>query len=163
MKFSHEFKEALHREGFPEHWVNSAIPYGQLKKLINKVVGELNRLGLDPQTLSGLITAGGEDNQTRRGSGDAPIAFQYNFSGRKCLANCSKLVLADIFAEDAETVIPKLTLYVQLEDGIAVDATLSPDTRKYLEGLAVKHSKAAGKGENNAQEDMQSRTEVLLQ
>ena len=52
MKFSHEFKEALLREGFPAYWVESAIPYGQLKKVIKKVKKELEDtledLGLEP-------------------------------------------------------------------------------------------------------------------
>lgn len=32
---------------------------------------------------------------------------------------------------------PKLTLFVQLEDGRAVDASLTPETRLYLEQLAL--------------------------
>lgn len=37
-----------------------------------------------------------------------------------------------------EKPIPKLTLFVQFEDGIAVDAALSPETKRYLETLAHK-------------------------
>jgi hypothetical protein len=37
MKFAHEFREALEREGFPARWVASAVPYGQLKKCLKKV------------------------------------------------------------------------------------------------------------------------------
>jgi hypothetical protein len=37
-----------------------------------------------------------------------------------------------------ERPIPKLTLFVQFEDGIAVDAALTPDTKRYLETLAHK-------------------------
>ena len=32
---------------------------------------------------------------------------------------------------------PKLTLFIQLEDGLAVDATLSTETRKFLKSLAL--------------------------
>ncbi len=34
--------------------------------------------------------------------------------------------------------LPKLTLFVHLENGVVVDATLSPETRKCLETLAMK-------------------------
>jgi E3 ubiquitin-protein ligase BAH len=37
-----------------------------------------------------------------------------------------------------ERPIPKLTLFVQFEDGIAVDAALTADTKRYLEALAHK-------------------------
>ncbi len=37
MKFAREFRTALVNEGYPAHWVNAAIPYGQLKKSIKKV------------------------------------------------------------------------------------------------------------------------------
>ena len=37
-----------------------------------------------------------------------------------------------------EKPIPKLTLFVQFENGIAVDAALSPETKRYLETLAHK-------------------------
>jgi len=79
MKFAHEFKEALQREGFPPHWVESAIPYGQLKKCIKKVEGELRSLGLDSQTLGLLIPPSPEQHQ---GADDAPpVAFKYRFAG----------------------------------------------------------------------------------
>lgn len=48
----------------------------------------------------------------RRGS-----AFQYTFDGE-------------------EKPIPRLTLFVAFEDGIAVDAALTPETKRYLETLA---------------------------
>lgn len=84
MKFSHEFQAALLREGFPEHWVNSAIPYRPLKKIIKKVEEELRSLGLDSKTLSQLVAASksGEDIHQRQGSAEQ-VAFQYHFAGRE--------------------------------------------------------------------------------
>lgn len=35
---------------------------------------------------------------------------------------------------------PKLTLYVRVEDGVAIDATLSPGTLDYLTKLALKQN-----------------------
>ena len=75
MKFAHEFKAALIKEGFPTHWVESAVPYGQLKKCIKKVESELQSIGLDPATLAQLIPSTNED-VSRRGSG---VAFEYDF------------------------------------------------------------------------------------
>jgi hypothetical protein len=37
MKFAREFREALANEGFPAHWVQHAVPYGELKKCLKKV------------------------------------------------------------------------------------------------------------------------------
>jgi|SRR2546421_11081561 hypothetical protein len=83
MKFAHNFKEALRREGFPAYWVESAIPYSQLKKSIKKVEGELRSVGLDSETLAHLVPLGPglEVQQVCRGSGDAPAAFKYKFAG----------------------------------------------------------------------------------
>lgn len=39
---------------------------------------------------------------------------------------------------------PTLTLYVQLEDGMAIDASLSPDTRNYLASLVDRQRKIVG-------------------
>jgi E3 ubiquitin-protein ligase BAH len=79
MKFAHEFKAALIREGFPPHWVDSAVPYGQLKKIIKKVTIELRSLGLDSSTLSQLVSeVDSNAPPDRRGSG---VAFQYDFDG----------------------------------------------------------------------------------
>lgn len=55
MKFGHSFKEALQGETYPQHWVDKAIPYGQLKKLLGKVREELSRNGYDPDTLHRLL------------------------------------------------------------------------------------------------------------
>lgn len=160
MKFSHEFQEALHREGFPEHWINSAIPYGQLKKLVKKVANELSRLGLDPLILNNLVTSNsGMDAEGRRGSGDVPVIFQYDFAGRQHLVQ-SYNFLSDVLAEERENVVPRLTLYVQLEDGIAVDATFSPDSWKYLERLSQQAS-SRGKGDGQMDSEIQTEGSVL--
>ncbi len=153
MKFAHELKEALQREGFPAHWVESAIPYGQLKKCIKKVEGELRSLGLDAETLRHLIPSCPAPGvqRTRRGSGDAPVAFQYHFGGMACvrflLVECANFAL-----EDLKAFPPKLTLYIQLDDGVAIDAGLSPNTRKYLEDLASKQRPPASSSASLASE-----------
>ncbi|KAJ2902288.1 RING-14 protein [Zalerion maritima] len=58
MKFAREFRTALVQEGFPHRWVDTAIPYGQLKKCLKKVESELHDVGLDPTTLKQFL----EDN-----------------------------------------------------------------------------------------------------
>lgn len=114
MKFAHEFNEALLREGYPAHWVQSAVPYGPLKKVIKKVKGELEdilkEIGLDPAE---LVSAQQDADHVRRGN-DGSVAFQYNFDGDEVLR-------------------PKLTLYFEGYD--PVDATLSANTRTYLKNV----------------------------
>lgn len=39
---------------------------------------------------------------------------------------------------------PTLTIYVQLEGGMAIDASLSPDTRNYLASLVDKQRQLVG-------------------
>ncbi|KAG0647184.1 putative RING finger [Hyphodiscus hymeniophilus] len=51
MKFAREFQEAL-KGDFPPHWVDSAVPYGPLKKIIKKVRRELEEIGLNPAELA---------------------------------------------------------------------------------------------------------------
>lgn len=87
MKFAHEFKDALEREGFPPHWVESAIPYGQLKKCIKKVKKELESFGLDAQTLGLLIPRSPEKDEC--GIDIPPVAFRYNFAGKEAPRSCT--------------------------------------------------------------------------
>jgi E3 ubiquitin-protein ligase BAH len=80
MKFAHEFQAALVRENFPPHWVESAVPYGQLKKIIKKVTTELQELGLDSSTLSQLVSEVDSNSQQPIGK-ESGVAFQYDFNG----------------------------------------------------------------------------------
>jgi E3 ubiquitin-protein ligase BAH len=51
---------------------------------------------------------------------------------------CSSSTFITKSRSGTEKPIPKLTLFVQFEDGIAVGAALTPDTKRYLETLAHK-------------------------
>lgn len=57
---------------FPPHWVEHAIPYGQLKKCLKKVQRELQDLGLDPETLRALL----DPDPT------SPVALQYKLNSK---------------------------------------------------------------------------------
>ncbi|KAI5919683.1 RING-14 protein [Camillea tinctor] len=103
MKFAQEFKKSLQREGFPPRWVESAIPYGQLKKCLKKVINELCEIGLDKDTLAQL---------SLEHSG-----FRYHLDGK---------------AADSGHFRPRLTVFIHLQDGIAVDASLTPATKNFL-------------------------------
>lgn len=98
MKFARDFRDALASQGtpsptpamtwetlggriltcytigFPAHWVDQAIPYGQLKKCLKKVQRELQELGLDPETLRALIDP----------ESDSPLALQYQLESELC-------------------------------------------------------------------------------
>ncbi|EEY23568.1 RING-14 protein [Verticillium alfalfae VaMs.102] len=110
MKFAHDFKETLSREGFPSHWVESAIPYSQLKKVLKRVAGELNDLGLDPETLRQLL-----DPQS-----DSPLVIEYGLK----------------VAQGSEFLRPQLTVLLHLQDGVAVDVSLSSSSRTFLEHIS---------------------------
>ena len=56
MKFAHEFQVYLAKEGFPSQWVDAAIPYVPLKKIIKKVRKELEEIGLNPAELAVGVT-----------------------------------------------------------------------------------------------------------
>ncbi|KAI0517682.1 RING-14 protein [Xylaria bambusicola] len=129
MKFAQEFRKALQREAFPRRWVDCAIPYGQLKKCLKKVTKELEEIGLDKETLTRLAV---HQQQPSSGDSNAPVdpGFKYQLAidGRD-----------DECGSGGESVHfrPKLTVFVKVEDGIAVDATLSPSTREFLQKLAL--------------------------
>ncbi|KAL2135672.1 hypothetical protein VTI74DRAFT_7353 [Chaetomium olivicolor] len=55
MKFGHAFQQALAADSYPQHWVEKAIPYRQLKKILGKVREELVKNGYDPDTLHRLL------------------------------------------------------------------------------------------------------------
>ncbi|KAL0936671.1 ring-14 protein [Colletotrichum truncatum] len=117
MKFAHDFKETLRREDFPPHWVDRAVPYGQLKKVLKRVARELNDLGLDPETLRQLLDP----------AADSPLAAKYRLNA----AGNSKLLR------------PKLTVLVHMCDGNPIDASLTPASRSLLERIAALQSSSS--------------------
>lgn len=119
MKFAHEFKETLEREGFPEHWRAAAIPYSQLKKCLKRVQRELETLGLDKETLQHLLAA---QIVTPQGN-PIPIA-RYNLD----------------HAPSQHSLRPRLSVFVHLQDGQVIDAALSPASRAFLQKLSGRQS-----------------------
>jgi E3 ubiquitin-protein ligase BAH len=90
MKFGHRFKTELLEQAFPQHWVDSAVPYSQLKKVINKICVELKEYDLDIATFAQLPVVPDEDSQhaggtVSRSSTDGAVTFQYNFGGTSSL------------------------------------------------------------------------------
>ncbi|XXH01153.1 Cystathionine gamma-synthase [Hypoxylon texense] len=135
MKFAQEFRKSLQQEGglfhshppsdvplltrftpegYPQKWIDSAVPYGQLKKCLKKVTRELQEIGLDKDTLAQL-TASERD--------PSAVAFHYHLDGR---------------AADSNRFRPRLTFFVHLKDGVVVDAELTPPTRDFLKQIASK-------------------------
>ncbi|KAI9717424.1 MAG: hypothetical protein M1812_004776 [Candelaria pacifica] len=122
MKFGHTLGETLKEEGFPSDWVQSAISYKQLKRCIKRVQGELSGIGLNPQTLSRLwhsveVDGAPGDPTERRIEIRSP--FHYTIIG------------------DAGHFQPKLIFTVDAKSGKPVDASLSPETRAFLNNLSV--------------------------
>ncbi|KAF5677267.1 ring finger [Fusarium heterosporum] len=110
MKFGHDFKETLRAQDFPAHWVDHAIPYSQLKKCLKKVARELHEFGLDPETLRELLNP----------DATSPVALKYKLND----------------GTDSH-LRPKLTVQVHLQDGVPVDASLAPNTRDFLNKIAI--------------------------
>ncbi|OTA98579.1 hypothetical protein M426DRAFT_69528 [Hypoxylon sp. CI-4A] len=111
MKFAQEFRKSLQKEGFPQKWVDSAVPYGQLKKCLKKVTNELKELGLDKETLTQLAASQKDPSA---------VAFQYHLDGK---------------ATDSNHFRPRLTFSIHLKDGVVVDAKLTPATREFLKKI----------------------------
>lgn len=40
---------------FPAHWVDNAVHYGELKKCLKRIVGQLHAIGLKPEVLHELL------------------------------------------------------------------------------------------------------------
>lgn len=114
MKFAHEFKETLEREGFPEHWLAAAIPYSQLKKCLKKVQRELEGLGLDKDTLQQLLA-----EQTVSPNGEPIPLARYNLDHAS-----------------SHSLRPCLSVFVHLRHGQVIDAALSPASRAFLQRLS---------------------------
>jgi E3 ubiquitin-protein ligase BAH len=111
MKFARQFQDAIAND-FPE-WEESAVPYKQLKKLIQKLEMELNNLGIDLATLSQPQLSSDQPPQcSRRGS--SALAFKYDLDG------------------DQDDLRSKLTIYFLVKDGVIIDATLSAQTEDNL-------------------------------
>jgi E3 ubiquitin-protein ligase BAH len=126
MKFAHSFKDSLASQGrraptfavaglllnlhtdFPSHWVDQAIPYGQLKKCLKHVTKELQEYGLDPETLRALLKPSQEDS---------PVALRYNLKP----------------TAESHQIRPRLTVILHLQNGVIVDASLTPASRRFLD------------------------------
>src|SRR5690554_3906728 len=110
MKFARDFREALERDGFPPHWVESAIPYGQLKKCIKKVERELESFGLDSRILGLLMSP--SPHQDKTGNDDQPVGFRYELAGERYQV---VLNIANNYCcgDDLNVFRPTLTLYIQ--------------------------------------------------
>ncbi|KAI0912411.1 SPX domain-containing protein [Ustulina deusta] len=120
MKFAQEFRKALQREAFPRAWVDCAIPYGQLKKCLKKVTRELEEIGLDKETLTRLAA-------DHNAPVDPGFSYHLDVDGKVADAEFARFR-------------PRLTVFIHLEDGIAVDAKLSPSTRDFLQKLALSNA-----------------------
>ncbi|EOD45043.1 Zinc finger RING-type protein [Neofusicoccum parvum] len=120
MKFGHAFQDHLQQDGFPAHWVASAISYRQLKKCIKRVQKELAGLGLDAATLGQLLRTAEQER-------DEKLA-EYLLSNPQS-TSCHP---------DAPALFqPKLLIAVDEDTGEPLDAHLSPKTREYMHQLAT--------------------------
>jgi hypothetical protein len=61
--------------------------------------------------------------------------------------------------------VPRLTLFVELENGVAVDAALSPETKRFLQRLVFKHRSRANTLDDaqNIQEEKSPGIQAIVQ
>lgn len=130
MKFGQEYAAALAREDFPQHWLDSAIEYKQLKKCIKKVQRELASIGLDAATIEKLA-------QWLQ----IPDEHQADAEKSKDGASSPATELSAI----PEEFTPQLRVLVDSRTGTPLDATLAPETRANLEKLARSELLIAGR------------------
>ena len=109
MKFGHHFEEALQGESYPKHWVETAVPYGKLKKVLTRVRQELTRRGYHPDTLRRLL-----ENH------DAEYRLDTRETGDRRLR-------------------PRLTVRIRMVDHTPVNATMSSATWATLQELSGQH------------------------
>ncbi|KAK7529979.1 RING-14 protein-like protein [Phyllosticta citribraziliensis] len=124
MKFAHAFQERLQNDGYPPEWVTAAISYRQLKKCIKKVERELDRLGLDVETLGQVLRTAEQERDERHA--------QYLLLNPDADASCAALFE------------PKLLIAVDEATGEPLDAHLSPTTRDYLQQLSLSQPVLSG-------------------
>lgn len=126
MKFGQEYAAALAREDFPQHWLDSAIEYKQLKKCIKKVQRELDSIGLDAPTIDKLAQW-------------LKVSEEHQTEGEKSKDGSTELnTIPDEFT-------PQLRVLVDSRTGTPLDATLAPETRANLEKLARSELLIAGR------------------
>ena len=131
MKFGQEYAAALARENFPQHWLDSAIEYKQLKKCIKKVQRELADIGLDAPTVEKLARWLETPADEQHASDDKGKEF----------VSIAKPDLNTI----QEEFTPQLRVLVDSKTGTPLDATLAPETRANLERLARSEMLIAGR------------------
>lgn len=133
MKFAREFKAAIQSGDYPEEWCKAAIPYPTLKKCLNKIRAEFQDMGLDADTLRQLLAA-----QAVSERGDQIPLAKYKFDGMSSSIFCPNIIgswplTIPVSDSDVQT---HFTIFVDLEDGVVVDASLSPASKAFLQKQA---------------------------
>jgi E3 ubiquitin-protein ligase BAH len=131
MKFGQEYAAALAREDFPQHWLDSAIEYKQLKKCIKKVQRELDSIGLDAPTIDKLAQW-------------LKVPDEYHPESEKSKDGAVSAAATEL-SSIPEEFTPQLRVLVDSRTGTPLDATLAPETRANLEKLARSELLIAGR------------------
>ncbi|KAK9476968.1 SPX domain-containing protein [Lipomyces japonicus] len=126
MKFAKVFQQLLDEENIPKEWVSAAIQYKALKKCINKVVSELEELGLEKETLQLLLAYENAQRSSSSGGGPRPKLI-YSFEG------------------SLHEFVPKISINLDAVNGTPLSAEISADTRIKLQKLIAKANAAGAK------------------
>ncbi|KAF9515370.1 hypothetical protein BS47DRAFT_1381548 [Hydnum rufescens UP504] len=121
MKFGKTYSALL--PVFPRAWQERAISYGELKKLINDVVNELSRLGLDPTVLNQLLQAEcnsfGSMTQNPNISAQSRIGIEDDLDGSSSSTDCEHNAFGLQFhphavyevSHEEDRIVPRLHLW----------------------------------------------------
>jgi hypothetical protein len=137
MKFGHEYKVALRDEGFPQEWVESAIDYKHLKKVIKMIHDELQELGLDAETLDRL-------RDLVKAQDDPPAAVRRSSLPSGEFYSASQPGLTTV----TEEFTPQLRILVDNKTGTPLDVSLAPETKASLRRLVRHEMVLAGRREH---------------
>jgi hypothetical protein len=142
--------------GYPKHWVDTAVPYHQLKKCVKRVQQELRDLGLDKDTMRQLMEA-----QTTSDCGECIASARYRLDCKSRTLFFFLLISQGTnyqVASASDVLRPRLTVSVHVVDGVAVDASLSPASRAFLQKLASSRTATVDGDEPNPPSPMTSNT-----
>ncbi|KAK9366892.1 SPX domain-containing protein [Lipomyces kononenkoae] len=123
MKFAKVFQQLLDEENIPKEWVGMAIQYKALKKCINKVVQELEELGLEKETLQLLLAY--ERAQKTHVLSNSGVSSEEK----------PKPKLVYSFEGTLREFVPKITMNLDTANGTPFSAAISPEIRAKLASL----------------------------
>lgn len=139
MKFAKQFQQHLKQDGYPDEWVEKAVSYKSLKKIITQVEKELASVGLDAATLRLILKSAEKSDSDDGATADQPEEQPFEYTLAK---KTSPVEAKDERRASVATFRPKLIFTIDDKTGEPVHAHLAPETKQHLQRLAIEKSLA---------------------